>query len=59
MPSRSRRASGIVNPMVNDPFRALSHPIRRGIVERLAAGPATVGEATGGFGVSKLSLIHI
>jgi DNA-binding transcriptional ArsR family regulator len=41
------------NPMVNDPFRALSHPIRRGIVERLAAGLATVGEATGGFGVSK------
>ena len=32
---------------------ALSHPIRRGIVERLAAGPATVGDATGGFGVSK------
>ncbi len=31
----------------------MSHPIRRGIVERLAAGPATVGEATGGFGVSK------
>ena len=39
--------------MVNDPFRALSHPIRRGIVERLAAGPATVGDATTGFGVSK------
>ena len=39
--------------MVNDPFRALSHPIRRGIVERLASGPATVGEATSGFGVSK------
>ena len=39
--------------MVNDPFRALSHPIRRGIVERLAEGPATVGEATAGFGVSK------
>jgi DNA-binding transcriptional ArsR family regulator len=39
--------------MVNDPFRALSHPIRRGIVERLAAGPATVGEASRGFGVSK------
>jgi DNA-binding transcriptional ArsR family regulator len=39
--------------MVNDPFRALSHPIRRGIVERLAVGPATVGEATHGFGVSK------
>ena len=39
--------------MVNDPFKALSHPIRRGIVERLAAGPATVGDATRGFGVSK------
>jgi DNA-binding transcriptional ArsR family regulator len=39
--------------MVNDSFRALSHPIRRGIVERLAAGPATVGEATKGFDVSK------
>ena len=39
--------------MVNDPFRALSHPVRRGIVERLAAGPATVGQATGGLGVSK------
>jgi DNA-binding transcriptional ArsR family regulator len=39
--------------MVNDPFKALSHPIRRGIVERLALGPATVGEATSGFGVSK------
>jgi len=39
--------------MVNDPFKALSHPIRRGIVERLADGPATVGVATAGFGVSK------
>jgi DNA-binding transcriptional ArsR family regulator len=39
--------------VVNDPFRALSHPIRRGIVERLAAGPATVGVASRGFGVSK------
>lgn len=39
--------------MVNDSFKALSHPIRRGIVERLAVGPATVGEATSGFGVSK------
>jgi DNA-binding transcriptional ArsR family regulator len=42
-----------VHLVVNDPFRALSHPIRRGIVERLAAGPATVGDATAGFGVSK------
>jgi DNA-binding transcriptional ArsR family regulator len=39
--------------VVNDPFRALAHPIRRGIVERLAAGSATVGDATAGFGVSK------
>jgi DNA-binding transcriptional ArsR family regulator len=39
--------------MVNDPFKALSHPIRRGIVERLAEGPAPVGQATAGFGVSK------
>jgi DNA-binding transcriptional ArsR family regulator len=39
--------------MVNDPFRALAHPLRRGIVERLAVGSATVGEATAGFGVSK------
>jgi DNA-binding transcriptional ArsR family regulator len=39
--------------VVNDPFKALSHPIRRGIVERLAEGPATVGTATEGFGVSK------
>ena len=39
--------------MVNDPFKALAHPVRRGIVERLAAGPATVGDATRDFGVSK------
>ena len=38
---------------MNDSFKALSHPIRRGIVERLALGPATVGDATAGFGVSK------
>ena len=43
----------IVYLLVNDPFKALSHPIRRGIVERLAVGPATVGDATVGFGVSK------
>jgi DNA-binding transcriptional ArsR family regulator len=39
--------------VTNDSFRALAHPLRRGIVERLAHGPATVGEATGSFGVSK------
>jgi DNA-binding transcriptional ArsR family regulator len=39
--------------MANDAFRAVAHPIRRGIVERLAQGSATVGVATRGFGVSK------
>jgi DNA-binding transcriptional ArsR family regulator len=39
--------------MANDAFTAVAHPIRRGIVERLAHGPATVGVATRGFGVSK------
>jgi DNA-binding transcriptional ArsR family regulator len=39
--------------MANDAFWALAHPIRRGIVERLAHGPATIGDATSGFGVSK------
>jgi DNA-binding transcriptional ArsR family regulator len=34
-------------------FLALSHPVRRTIVERLARGPATVGEATRGVRVSK------
>ena len=42
-----------VNLVVNDPFKALSHPIRRGIVERLAEGPATVGDVSAGFAVSK------
>jgi DNA-binding transcriptional ArsR family regulator len=39
--------------MVNDAFHALAHPVRRGIVERLSAGPATVGEASAALGVSK------
>ena len=34
-------------------FLALSHPVRRAIVERLVAGPATVGQASLGVGVSK------
>src|SRR3954464_15061392 len=52
-PASRCRPPDIVNRVVNDPFKALSHPIRRGIVERLAEGPATVGDATRGFGVSK------
>jgi len=39
--------------MANDTFRALAHPLRRDIVERLSGGTATVGEVTRGFGVSK------
>jgi DNA-binding transcriptional ArsR family regulator len=39
--------------MANDPFRALAHPLRRDIVERLSGGTATVGEVTRDFGVSK------
>jgi DNA-binding transcriptional ArsR family regulator len=39
--------------MANDTFKALAHPIRRDIVERLSGGAATVGEATRDFGVSK------
>jgi DNA-binding transcriptional ArsR family regulator len=39
--------------MANDTFSALAHPLRREIVERLSAGPATVGEVTHDLGVSK------
>jgi DNA-binding transcriptional ArsR family regulator len=39
--------------MANDAFKALGHPLRREIVERLSAGTATVGEVTRDFGVSK------
>jgi DNA-binding transcriptional ArsR family regulator len=34
-------------------FAACSHPIRRGILERLTEGEMSVGEATRDFGVSK------
>ena len=39
--------------MANDAFAALAHPIRREIVERLSAGPASVGEVSRDFAVSK------
>ena len=39
--------------MANDLFKALAHPLRRDIVERLSGGVATVGEVTRGFAVSK------
>jgi DNA-binding transcriptional ArsR family regulator len=40
-------------PELDRSFLALSHPVRRGIVEHLVSGPATVGEASSGLGVSK------
>jgi DNA-binding transcriptional ArsR family regulator len=39
--------------MANNTFSALAHPLRREIVERLSGGPATVGDVTRDFGVSK------
>jgi DNA-binding transcriptional ArsR family regulator len=39
--------------MANDVYSALAHPLRREIVERLSAGPATVGAVTHDFAVSK------
>jgi DNA-binding transcriptional ArsR family regulator len=39
--------------MANDAFKALAHPLRRNIVERLSGGVATVGEVTRDFRVSK------
>lgn len=44
----------MVNSSVLDrAFAACSHPIRRGILERLTEGELSVGEATRDFGVSK------
>ncbi len=39
--------------MAKDVFSALAHPLRREIVERVSRGPATVGEVTHDFAVSK------
>jgi DNA-binding transcriptional ArsR family regulator len=39
--------------MANDTFKALAHPLRRDIVERLSGGVATVGEVSRDFPVSK------
>jgi DNA-binding transcriptional ArsR family regulator len=40
-------------PELDRSFLALSHPVRRAIVERLVTGPTTVGRASGGLGISK------
>jgi DNA-binding transcriptional ArsR family regulator len=37
-------------------FSALSDPTRRGVLERLGRGPATVGELAGPFGMSLTGL---
>ena len=39
--------------MANDAFKALAHPLRRDMVERLSGGVATVGEVSRDLGVSK------
>jgi DNA-binding transcriptional ArsR family regulator len=39
--------------LTNSTFKALAHPLRRDIVERLTGGTVTVGEATRHLGVSK------
>jgi DNA-binding transcriptional ArsR family regulator len=45
--------SALLDPVLDRSFAACSHPIRRGILERLSEREMTVGEATGDFGVSK------
>jgi len=39
--------------MANNVFKALAHPTRRDIVERLSGGATTVSEASEDLGVSK------
>jgi DNA-binding transcriptional ArsR family regulator len=45
--------NAVLDPALDRSFAACSHPIRRGILERLSEGELTVGEATHDFGVSK------
>lgn len=45
--------NAVLDPALDRSFAACSHPIRRGILERLSEGEMTVGEATKDFGVSK------
>ena len=40
------------NPTLDRTFFALSDPTRRGILERLARGPATIGELAEPFGLT-------
>jgi DNA-binding transcriptional ArsR family regulator len=41
------------NDLLDRSFAACSHPVRRGILERLTTGEMSVGEATHDLGVSK------
>lgn len=56
---RATTSGAIVNHMANNQatldrsFVAVAHPLRRTILERLAEGELTVGEATHDFPVSK------
>src|SRR5439155_21933243 len=47
----SAELNSIVSVMANDTFKALAHPLRREIVERLSGGVTTVGGVTRDFGV--------
>jgi DNA-binding transcriptional ArsR family regulator len=40
------------NPALDRTFFALSDPTRRGIIERLARGPATIGQLAEPFGLT-------
>ena len=42
-----------MNNLLDRSYLALAHPARRAIVEHLAGGPATVGEATRALTISK------
>jgi DNA-binding transcriptional ArsR family regulator len=54
---RRRRASATLNPMVqylpvDRTFAALADPTRRGVLERLGRGSATISELAEPFGIS-------
>lgn len=41
-----------------DLFRALADPVRRRLLERLAAGPASAGELSRALGVPRVNVSH-
>src|SRR4029453_9884865 len=50
--SESAGSAYTVSTMANDTFKALAHPLRRDIVERLSGGGGAVGGGDRGFGGS-------